>query len=732
MNQFEVKQYEFTSDVLLGLNDNFYAKNYWPLVYILSDEKVKEAYIGETTDVTARMAVHLKSEGKKKLTTVHFISSDKFNKSATLDIESNLIRYISADGNYKLLNGNVGLANHSYYQKKELYWDMFTSIWNGLRAEGVTKHSIEYIDNSDLFKYSPYKSLTADQQEGLMSILKSINDEAHRNVIVDGGAGTGKTILAIFLFKLLTTDGEDFNFQEFGDGEIEIVEQVKHIKNKLPQPKMALVVPMSSFRKTLKKVFKNIKGLKPNMVIGPSEASKHEYDIIIVDESHRLRQRTNLGTYFGVFDKTCERLGLDKNNSNELEWMIKQSKKTILFYDESQSIKPSDVDKKAFDELKSDKSTRIEKLKSQFRVKGGNAYVDFIEKLLSVNLPNDSKVFKNNNYDFFLFEDLEDMVSQVKRRDNEYGLSRLIAGYSWPWDSKKDSNLFDIEIGTVKLKWNNTAEDWINSDNAVNEVGCIHTTQGYDLNYAAIIFGKEIVYDKRDNQIKIIRENYLDKNGKQTVKEDKELKSFILNIYKTILLRGIKGTYVYAFDEGLREYLSRYISIFGVESSKPTIVESSKELIPFENSIPLYDLNVAAGNFSELQDVHDYDWISLPHGYKPSEDLFACKIVGESMNKVVQDGDICLFRKYTGGTRNGKIVLVEYTNMVDKDFGSCYTIKEYRSFKEISSEGWEHSSILLMPLSYDESYKPIQLDGEEVNYFRVIGLFEKVIKSANI
>ena len=165
------------------------------------------------------------------------------------------------------------------------------------------------------------------------------------------------------------------------------------IKAKYPKPNMALVIPMSSFRNTLKKVFRNIKGLKSSMVIGPAEVAKNTYDIVLVDESHRLRRRVNLGAYFGAFDKACIRLELDKYTASELDFVIKQSEKTILFYDEGQSIKPSDVKKEDFDRLKKTKGTHIEYLKSQFRVRGGNGYVKFIEGLLKNNLSFEKQLF---------------------------------------------------------------------------------------------------------------------------------------------------------------------------------------------------------------------------------------------------------------------------------------------------------------------------------------------------
>ena len=162
---------------------------------------------------------------------------------------------MSGDNVYQLLNGNLGLANHNYYQKKEVYWDIFNSVWNQLRSEGITKHSIEHIDNSDLFKYSPYKSLTAEQSHGLEQILQSLASGKFNKTVVEGAAGTGKTILAIFLFKMLSSQLGDFSFKEFGTEENNIIKLAEKIRQIFPNPKMALVVPMSSFRSTLKKVF---------------------------------------------------------------------------------------------------------------------------------------------------------------------------------------------------------------------------------------------------------------------------------------------------------------------------------------------------------------------------------------------------------------------------------------------------------------------------------------------
>jgi DUF2075 family protein/predicted GIY-YIG superfamily endonuclease len=558
-NTFEVSKFQFTPSVTDALKNIYFANELWPVVYLLSDEKMKEAYVGESTDVLSRMDTHLGDPKRNKLSALHLITSKRFHKSATLDIESNLIKYISGDGKYKLINANVGVANHNYYEKKEIYWDIFKSLWDNLRSVGIVGHSVEYISNSDLFKYSPYKSLNKDQRNSLLEIMRSLLRDNIKANIVEGGAGTGKTILAVFLFKLLKSDIEDFDFKEFEEDEEAFVKTVLELKMKYPDPNIKLVVPMASFRGTLKKVFKNVKGLHENMVIGPAEISKGKFDIVLVDESHRLRRRVGLGPYFKVFDIVCKQLNMDKQQVTELDWLLQQSHKLILFYDEEQSIRPSDVRKYAFDQLIKSGSTCHQELKSQLRVKGGVDYIDYVRKLLTCSFQPGEGKFKSRKYSFLLFNDIDDFVEAIKRKDQEDGLSRFAAGYSWKWVSKKNKILFDINIGNKWFRWNSTKSDWINSRNASDEVGCIHTTQGYDLNYAGIIFGDEISYDKVKNEIIIRKQNYHDKSGKLSIKDPEELKGYIYRIYSTLLKRGISGTYIYVCDPDLREYFARHI-----------------------------------------------------------------------------------------------------------------------------------------------------------------------------
>jgi DUF2075 family protein/SOS-response transcriptional repressor LexA len=370
-------------------------------------------------------------------------------------------------------------------------------------------------------------------------------------------------------------------------------------------------------------------------------------------------------------------------------------------------------------------------LQSQMRVQGGNNYIQFIDDILHTK-KTDNQPFAEENYELFVFENFNDLHNELQKKEKKFGLCRMIAGYSWPWKSnpkqspKPDPSTTDIELDGLHFKWNSTDKDWINSAHAFDEVGCIHTTQGYDLNYAAVIFGKEIDYNAQTNQITIDPSQYFDINGKKGISDGNELKAYIINIYKTILYRGIKGTYIYAYNKGLRKYLQTHIPTFKKEI--PFRILPFEDVKPYINSIPLVDITAAAGNFSELQSPSALTWVEPPFSISAQKGYFVCKVVGESMNKKIRNGSYCLFKQDEGGSREGKIVLVESTHIKDSDFGSGYTVKEYHSVKNITDGEWKHSTIVLKPLSTLDEYKEITLTEDDAINFKVVGIFDRVIE----
>jgi len=720
--------FPFKKESLNKIEKNTWVKNQWPLVYFIQNDTIKIAYVGESTNAFNRIKNHLGNPERCKLDKISIIGSDKFNKSATLEIESNLIQYITAEGTYELQNGNYGLINHQYYQQ-DLYKNLFKEVWKKLIERKIVSKSLTEIENSELFKYSPYKSLNEDQYKSVLEILDGLTTRQSNRIFVSGGAGTGKTILATYLLKLLTSTVQNADIEEYNEDELQEIKYIRDFQKKYPNAKIGLVVAMTSLRESLINVFKKIPGLKSSMVINPSGSFKGEkYDLLIVDEAHRLRQYKNI-SWRGAFKKNNTKLKLG-NEGTELDWIMANSKNQIFFYDSEQSVKPSDVDTYRFLEILKEKNTLKLELKSQMRVKGGIDYINFVNEILNIKRQKASK-YCENSYDLLLFDSLSDLYAELKRKETEFKLCRLIAGYSWEWKSDPNrkpanNNAVDIEIEGLQFQWNQTYKDWIcnpkDISNPLNEIGCIHTVQGYDLNYAGVIFGKEINYNPKTKKIEIDSAQYFDTYGKIGTSED-ELKCFIINIYKTLMYRGINGTYIYACNQELRDYLKEHINSF--KAPLPFRVIPLEEVKPYVNSIPLVDITAAAGSFSDFHQHSEFTWIELPFNISVRKGQFVCKVLGESMNRKIPNGSYCLFNQDEGGTRNGKIVLVQSTVIQDAEFGSGYTIKEYHSKKNVATGANE--SITLKPLSTIETYKEIKIKENELNSFRVVGIFDKVL-----
>lgn len=568
----KIENYPFDDNGIELIKDKSIHGEDWPVVYILNGEK--EAYIGETQSAYNRMRQHYfdRNTIRKNLTKINLMQNETFNKSAILDIENMLITHMHADGKFILQNSNGGQSKlHNYYQRS-LYRDVFIDIWNKLKNIGLVDHNLYEIENSEIFKFSPYKKLSNDQyiivEELLKIYSKAMQGSERRDVIINGGAGTGKSLIAIYFINMIANIlkyNYDFsNTDEYIDDEsffnkTELIKAIKTYGNN----KIGFVIPVPSFKSTIKKIFKSIKELKNIDVISPSEASKEDYDVLIVDEAHRLKRRNKL-TNYGSHDDINKLLGLPQD-STELDWLtLKAKKMLVLFYDETQSVKESDVLKSDFEKLSSKNNVLKYCLLSQFRVKGGNDYIDFIHSIFS----NNPKTYiVKQDYDLKVFDDCHEMMKSIKNKNSEYkGLCRMVSGISFNWRKKMRDNKsthynkdYDFEIDGYRYCWNNefNASDFITNDNNLDKIGCIYTCQGHDLNYAGVILGNDISYNPVTKQIEYHPDKFIDKYSKSN-DYNKTIRN-IINAYLVLLTRGIYGTYIYAVDKNMREYLKELI-----------------------------------------------------------------------------------------------------------------------------------------------------------------------------
>lgn len=482
---------------------------------------------------------------------------------------------------------------HNYYQRAQ-YQELFQEVWNDLIQLQMAKKTLDEIRNSTLFKFSPYKTLTVDQYRVAMQVISLILEKNRAQagldatlqmsvkkdpIFIKGAAGTGKTVLAVFLAKAFS-DLTQLRKAAAGEVRRESVDSISWLAENEPLQsdafwidehfKIGLIVPVASMCQTLKNVFRELK-IQNVSVLSPSEAVKKEdWDLLIVDEAHRLKQRKNIPG-MADFMKKNKMLHLDEKTGTQLNWILLKSRFQILMYDKEQNVMPSDADAGQFaGYLK--QSTNVFKLDSQMRCLGGNDYLEYIRAIFS-DTPPEYRLNFSGVYTFAQYSSAAALQDEIVRLDQTWGLCRLAAGYGFPWITKKNSpktrgvrhvhedpSLYDFILDGRRFIWNSVQIDWVNSDHALEEVGCIHTVQGYDLNYVGVIIGPEVIIDPVTGHLSVDLKQYYDRNGKVGTDPDAVVE-MVMRIYRILCERGIRGTLIYAVNPEVRDYLSRFCPI---------------------------------------------------------------------------------------------------------------------------------------------------------------------------
>lgn len=549
----------------------------WPVVYILDgvDGQKPVAYVGETSSAYNRMLQHLDNEARRPMANEYVLFNDMFNKSAILDIENMLIEHMHADGKYELQNLNNGQSKfHNYYQRG-LYKELFKGIWKQLKRGGLADNTLASVENSKIFKYSPFKQLTDEQYDLeiklLFDIASSLKTGEKRNIVVEGGAGTGKSILAISLVKYIAdvliqkidyTDAENFDDIERSLGYAHINKEFSTLSKK---PSIAFVAPMTEFRNTVKSVFKNIPSLKNVDVVSPVDLTKKigGYDIVLVDETHHLATYGKSTSHLS-FRQADDRLGFtDYEKTTQLDWIKKQARHiAIFFYDRKQSTSGADVPENDFLAMKDELSSNWYSINHQIRLIAGEEYISYWSKLLRNQTKDNAPDFSSTSYEFKIFDDCSKMMDAIKYKDKECGgLCRVVSGYGFPFtksmrdkkglNSKQD---YDFIIDGKKYSWNGINENFATDKKSLSLIGSVFTCQGYDLNYAGVIFSNDIRFNKEKGVIECVPSSYFDKHGKVGTNNEKTIDD-IINSYLVLLTRGMRGTYIYCCDKSLAEYL---------------------------------------------------------------------------------------------------------------------------------------------------------------------------------
>lgn len=438
-----------------------------------------------------------------------------------------------------------------YYDKAPLYGKR-----DVLKLREFIKKYVKYGDNSDILyridngKIRPSKKL----QDTLSSMLdgnrefimideqkiayelavkmarESYLDDRKRVLIVEGGPGTGKSVVAINLLVDLMAD-----------------DMVSVYVTKNSAPRNVFYEKLRGGRHSLSYLKNLFKGSGSF-----TQSKSNEFDVIVVDEAHRLNEKSGLFSNLG---------------ENQVKEIINASKFSVFFIDKHQKISLKDYGSiDAIREFAGYFDAEVEqiKLESQFRCNGSDGYLSWLNDVLEIEETANFDGF-DFDYDFRVVDspaELKKLIFEKNTNNN----ARLLAGYCWNWikEGKNNSDVHDIVIDDFSMSWNlGNSDTWAIDEDSINEIGCIHTSQGLEFDYVGVIIGNDMRFDgehivtdftqraKTDQSLKGIKKRY-----KENPEEALQLADEIIkNTYRTLMTRGMKGCYVYCEDMMLQAYL---------------------------------------------------------------------------------------------------------------------------------------------------------------------------------
>jgi DUF2075 family protein len=562
----------------------------------------------------------------------------------------------------------------SKYVKKGKGMDILYEINNGKIRP--SKSLIDHV--ASMFDGNQNYILLDEQKVAYETALNIAGQQEKSVVIINGGPGTGKSVLSVNLISAL-------------------------LKKEL---NAVFVAPNSSFRDAIvKKLTQNHPAQRiRNVFKGSSvfhDAKEDEFDVLVIDEAHRLKKKGAF-MYKGV---------------NQVYDVINASKVSIFFIDDNQAVRPEDIG--SIQEIKNvasalDAKIFELKLEAQFRCAGAEGYINWLDDVFQMQETANFDGWDKKSFDFKIFDNPNELLETLKKKSLKSNSARVLAGYAWKWSSASQGNgnaeVNDVSIPefNFSMPWNSrtVGTTWAIDDRGINQVGCIHTSQGLEFDYVGVIIGEDLSYNKETKTFETNIEKYKDATGKKGMKEKPaELNRLVRNIYKVLLTRGQKGCYVYVADENLREYLKLRLA----NALKSNITPKINQISPYQKEVtyikvPLYD-SVGCGELMHA-DTLSIEEVEVPSWLiKAGAKYFALRTKGDSMNLLdINDGDIILCQKnYQASSGSNAVVLI----------GDDATLKQIKIEKD---------GLVLIPKSTNPEHgvRKLTEDDEE---FNVLGVF---------
>ena len=362
----------------------------------------------------------------------------------------------------------------------------------------------------------------------LKTMNQCLKDRKKRTIIIQGGPGTGKSVLAVNLLMEYINQSLNASYVT---------------KNSAPREAFLKLLTKSDAKKlvNIKQLFRSPFNL--------SKCDVNGYDCLIVDEAHRLVKKM-----YG-----------DWNGENQVKECINASTLSIFLLDEDQAVTTKDIG--SIDEVRywcKELGSRLiitdeTKLISQFRCNGSDAYIQFIDEILQRHEESIAVDLSELNFDFKVFDNPNEMREKLRVKNQENNKTRMVAGYCYDWNVKHRRGDWDVILeDNFKAKWNlENDKVWAINPDSFEEIGCIHTAQGLEFDYVGVFIGKDLTYNPATRLIETHREAISNDDNSSGIRSAAPAKAhqLILNTYKTLLTRGQQGCYIYCEDPELRKYI---------------------------------------------------------------------------------------------------------------------------------------------------------------------------------
>lgn len=374
------------------------------------------------------------------------------------------------------------------------------------------------------------------------------NGEFEKSVIiVNGGPGTGKTVIALHILAELA--------KQMNNGKVINVQYATKSASLLNGVK-------SKIRPAARILFQNVTSYVPAVT------DENAVDVLLIDEAHRIERSSN-----SQYTPASRRTDL-----SQIDTIIRATKICVFFIDEKQAIRGAEIgNTNMIREAAAKYGAKVEEctLTSQFRCNGSDNYMDWIEQVL-YNRPVTSK-FDLSDFNLQILDSPQEMYDRLVEQDNVPNqTARIMAGFCWKWSDKLDENgdlIKDVVIGDFKMPWETHRNftktpkgyvkwyEWAYKPEGIKQVGCIYTAQGFEFDYAGVIIGPDLIFNTESHKIETVKSATRDPRLRSTPTEaTMTYDDYVRNIYRVLMTRGMKGCFLYICDENLRNYMKQLLA----------------------------------------------------------------------------------------------------------------------------------------------------------------------------